>query len=168
MRRAAGVAALLCLVPAACAEEDTRPSEGAIVGELAQLFDKASPGTPGAAGCVGERLAGEFTLEELVTARLLTPQYHAPADMPRRLRPKVAEAWVDASIACVDYLEAAAIAYGQDIDGYDRAAFRACVDAEVDQRGVHKALVDTYTGRVTSEAVLRLSTVLTACADQQK
>jgi hypothetical protein len=168
MRTASGVAALLCLVPAACAEEDTRPSEGAIIGELAQLFDKVSPGTPGGAGCVGKRLVEEFTLEELVTARLLTPQYHAPADMPGKLRPRVAEAWVDASTACVDYLEAAASAYGQDIDGYDRAAFRSCVDAEVDERGVHKALVDNYTGHVTSEAVLRLSTVLTACADQQK
>ncbi len=165
----AGVVVLLCLFVPACGEEDDgRPSEGAIIGELAGLFDKASPGTPGAAGCVGEKLVDKYTLDELVDAKLLTPQFHAPADMPRHLRPRVAEAWVKASTSCVDYVEAAAVTYGEGIDGFDQSAFRECVRERVDDAGVHTALVDTYTGNTTSEAVVALSTVLLDCADRQK
>lgn len=169
MRLRQGLVVLLSLAAVSCgSDDDGPPDREAIEGELATLFDRASPATPDAATCVAERLATAYTADELVDAGLLTEDYRAPGDMPRQLARPDAAAWVDASIACVDYLEVAARTYGEGLAGFDEIVYRSCVDASVDEAGVRTALVDTYAGLGTTDAVVRLSTVLIACAERQK
>ena len=62
-------------------------------------------------------------------------QYRAPGDMPRELAQADAEAWVDASTACVDYVAVAAQTYSNEIEVFDEAGFRECVHAHIDERG---------------------------------
>lgn len=104
----------------------------------------------------------------MVEARLLTDDYRAPGDMPQALSQRDAVAWVDASIACVDYIDVAGRTYVDDDGTFDEAAFRLCVDGQVDEASVRTALIDTYSGMGTSDTVVRLSTVLIACAEQRK
>lgn len=165
-RTRGGLVVLALLLAGACGDDDA-PDRDVIESELAYLFNKASPGTPAAAGCVGARLAEEYSADELVDAKLLTEAYRAPADMPKKLRHKYAVAWVEASTECVDYLEVAAAEHGQSVPGFDVRQYRECVDSRLKKDGVRRALVDTYSGKATSPAALRLSSVLTACADQQ-
>jgi len=164
-----GVAVLLCLAANACGgDDDGPPSQESIEGELATLFDRASPDTPEGADCVAERLAAAYTPDELVEARLLTEQYRAPGDMPRQLARPDAEAWVDASTACVDYIAVAGRTYAEDAAVFDEEVYGQCVDEHLDGSAVRDALVDSYSGKATSDAVVRMSTVLIACAEQQK
>lgn len=162
-----GLVVLALLLAVACGDDD-KPSQDVVESEIAYLFNKASPGTPAAAGCVGARLADEYSPDELVDAKLLTEAYRAPADMPKRLKHSYAVAWVKASIECVDYIEVAAATHGQEIAGFDTALYRDCVDRRLRKGLVRRALVDSYTGDETSRPSLRLSSVLTACADRQK
>ena len=95
-RTRVGLVVLALLLAGGCGGDDP-PSQDVIESELAYLFNKASPGTPAAAGCVGTRLAEEYSADELVDAKLLTEAYRAPADMPRKLKHKYAVSWVKAS-----------------------------------------------------------------------
>src|SRR5688500_7090625 len=124
MRRL-GLVVLLTMATVSCGgDEDGPPDREAIEGELARLFDRASPATPEAAECVAERLAAAYTADELVYARLLTEDYRAPADMPQALSQADAVAWVDASTACVDYIVVAARNYALGVEGFDEVGYR--------------------------------------------
>lgn len=143
--------------PTTTASTDPRPG-------LAALYagDDAEPADLRDGRCFAEALVGSgFDLE---AAGLVDEGGEVPTTAPP-FDEATAQAWVDAQLGCVSYLDAATRAVlVQSKGAVDAASFRACLADGLTEEQARTALVDALLGDFSSVAVNRFSTTQADCA----
>ena len=167
---------LTVLVAGCTGEEATTPppdvDEDAVRTGLAQLYagdhaedaEDAGDADTDAADCFARGLVEATTPDQLREAGLLDASY-AVVDQVPPLPQDAAEAWVDAQLACVDFVEESARAQVAASKGaIDPATYATCLRAAITEDQLRAALVQALTGDLSGPAVARLSDAQVSCA----
>ena len=174
------VAALVCVAVAplvACSDDESSsslpsssPSPLLLTDNpragLAALFagDHPEPEDRRQARCFADQLTERVAGTALRDAGILTDDGSVVTTLPV-LDEATAEAWVDAQLACVDYVEASARAFvAQSKGALDVGAFTTCLRSALSGAEISGALVQTLSGGFDSPEVRLLSTTQADCA----
>lgn len=148
--------------------EGPRPDPQAIRSGLAALYagDHATAADRRDGGCFAEQLVVRATPQELRDAGVLDDTWAVVTELPV-LPEDLAGKWVDAQLACVDFVAESARAQAQVSHGtIDEEAYAACLRDLVPADRLRAALVETLTGAWDGADVTRLSEAQQTCADR--
>ncbi|MEJ7832950.1 MAG: hypothetical protein WKF79_08560 [Nocardioides sp.] len=116
------------------------------------------------AGCFAEEFAARTTTAQLVQADIVDASGAVAVELPL-LDAEMAALWVDAQIACVDYVEESTRALVAQSKGtIDRTAYADCLRGDLTEDDLRSALVASLTGQVDSPDIDVLSEAQLACA----
>jgi hypothetical protein len=167
---------LTCLVAlAACSgddsgsggSDDADADRAAVDRGLAELYagDHPTEDDTAAGTCFAEHLA-EVSTDTLRDAGVVDESGAVVADLPQ-LDEDLATTWVDAQLACTDFVEASTRAQEKVTKGaIDDRAYAACLGDALSDDQVHEALVATVSGSFDDPAVDRLANAQDTCAAQ--
>jgi hypothetical protein len=166
MLRAAAVVILMLGLGACSGDElpDQVP-DAQVRDGLAALFagDHAGEDEAADARCFADELTDRVSIERLREAGVLDYRYRVPADVPP-LPEDVAEDWVDAQLACVDFVEQSAQAQERLSKGkLDRTAYAACFREALTDDQLRAAVVATLMGEWDSPEVAALADAQETC-----
>ena len=122
--------------------DDVEPQEADVRAGLVELYtlDDETPDVVAEGGCFADALLARLSLDELVQAGVVEDDGSVTVAIPM-LDVDVAESWVDAQAACVDYVvpsTRALVDHGA--VGLDETAYAACFEAALSRRaGAHRA-----------------------------
>lgn len=147
---------------------DAAPEPAGLRAGLAALWAGDDAGGVGAdddvAACFADELVERTTTDELRDAGVLDDADRVVAELPV-LDDGLAEAWVRAQFACVDFVDESTRAQVTASKGkIDRAAYAACLREAITEDEVVAAVVATLTGGFDSPEVMTLSDAQLTCA----
>lgn len=170
MVRAVVVSLLAVAVLGAGCDDDEAPGAApdpeAIRAGLAALYagDHATGQDRRDGACFAGQLVVRATPRQLRDAGVLDDTWRVVPELPVLPEP-LAELWVDAQFACVDFVEQSARAQAQVSHGnVDEEVYAACLRDLVSPDRLHAAVVETLTGAWDGPEVTRLSRAQATCA----
>ncbi len=148
--------------------DDVEPQEADVRAGLVELYtlDDETPDVVAEGGCFADALLARLSLDELVQAGVVEDDGSVTVAIPM-LDVDVAESWVDAQAACVDYVvpsTRALVDHGA--VGLDETAYAACFEAALTDEQVRTALVKSLSGGIDGPDVAALTTAEADCAEQ--
>jgi hypothetical protein len=165
------VALAAALLLTACSGDEPSDEEGAgpdrtVVEEgLAALFagDHASERDGESGACFAEELVDRAGVERLTEAGVLADDGRVVEALPT-FDEETAGLWVDAQLACVDYVEESTEALAAQTKGeLDREVYAACLRDAITDGAIREAMVATLMGRFDAPAVTTLSDAQVGC-----
>lgn len=148
-----------------CSEDEPEPDRTTVREGLADLFAGDHAGEPEQAdgACFARELTDRVSDAELREAGVLDENGEV-TDVPA-LPADLAEDWVGAQLACVDFVEASTRAQERATKGkLDDAAYAACLTESLPDERLRAALVATLTGSFDDPAVTELGQAQDTCA----
>ena len=140
---------------------------GRLADDLAGLYAGDHPDRQDVAdgSCFANTLLESLDSDDLRTAGLIGADGRVAERLPV-FDQGLAVTWVDAQLACVDYVDASARAFvAQSKGALDVGAFTSCLRSALSDDEIRSALVQTLTGGFSSPEVRLLSTTQADCAD---
>lgn len=158
----------VAVLGAGCDDEapGSTPDPATIRAGLAALYagDHATAADRRDGDCFAAQLVVRATPQQLRDAGVLDDSWRVVRELPVLPEP-LAERWVDAQFACVDFVEQSARAQAQVSHGaVDEEVYAACLRDLVSQDRLRAAVVETLTGAWDGPDVTRLSRAQATCA----
>jgi hypothetical protein len=155
------------LALAACSDDGSGdgPERRAIDEGLASLYagDHAGAEDAAAGRCFADELS-DVSADRLQEAGVLDGSGEVVSDLPPLDR-ELAETWVDAQLACADFVDASARAQQRATKGrIDAEAYAECLRDELSEEQVRDALVATMQADFDDPAVATLAAAQDACS----
>lgn len=135
---------------------------------LARLWvgDDETPGSLESGRCFATMLVSNNTPDELRKAGILDTEYAVVPELPSFDR-EGAELWVDAQLACVDFVGESARAQVAATKGkVERAAYETCLREALTEDQLREAAVQSVMGDFGGDAVAALSRAQLDCVQQ--
>jgi hypothetical protein len=169
---AAIVVTTMVLVASGCSGDDAsgdEPDRAPIDAGLASIYagDHAGEEDAAAGECFADELS-DVSADRLREAGVLDDDFAVVSELPP-LDPDLAEAWVDAQLACGDFVEASTRAQQRVTKGkIDAEAYAGCLREELSEAQVRAALVATMQSEFEDPAVATLAQAQDTCAAEAK
>jgi hypothetical protein len=152
--------------PPSAAPSSAVPAEGsAVTDDLVALYvgDSPDPQDRSDGRCFADELQSRLDPAQLTAAGIVGADGEVVDVLPV-FDPATAESWVDAQLACVDYVEVSTRALlTQTRGGLDAEAYADCLRGALTDTEVRAALVQTLSGGFDSPEVAALADAQAAC-----